>query len=782
MLKKSISLFLSFLMIIGVMTVLPIQTSAEGIDLSDTAVDTGTAQEDASCELADTGVGMDIASIGGMTLEQLKAKFPQNAYWNHKTQSGHGFVGSFTHVGPCNNPDGYSWSPCYSHSSNSIPVGQYDCNEFGGALQCAGFARKIAYDVYGSYYTNWQTGSIWDCKAGDVVTYGVTASNRYGHTLMIIARSGNTVTVGECNYGNRCKITWDRTMSIGAFDGGITRYVAPYALPSFEFEAPVLTSVESVSDGLIVHWNKIKNVPKYTVYYKTDPSQKWTALSTTVANGYRYTKAEYQKTYYFTVRCRNASGEIASDYDHNGISGTYRFVPKITAKAVKGKITLSWDKMPSAAKYRLFIKGGNLTIFTKLADTTNNSFNYTVGQNGVTYTFTVRCIDKNNNYISNYDSKGASAKFIGLVTLLATPTITNLRNTTKGIQLTWGAVKGAAKYCVFVKNGSAWKRICTTAALSYEYTGVKSGNAYTFTVRCISADGKKFTSACSAKGWTVNYIAAPRIAKLQSVTNGVKLTWSKINGAVRYRVFIKTKKGWAALGDATACSYVYKQAKSGTSYIFTVRCVSKDGKAYVSAYNTTGWKTKYQKAVDWSSMYYTFVKNNKNSIRWYDSTYKIYDNIPLALHDFDLNGVPELIIGYPGARLGLTVYTIYGGKVVYAGGIGGKATYYSDNAKYHGLFRNDSWLSGAEGGVYYAQLSKGKLVTTEVETFKYNMTTNKFETTILNKTLHSVSEGCMTTRYYNGYATREPKNGLKLYYWRDIQSKGWNSFIKYYGY
>lgn len=171
---------------------------------------------------------------GGLTLADLKAKFPNGCYWNHIVNSSHRYV-DYEDYGTCNNPDGYTWSPCYSHNANA-PVGQCDCNTFAHAMQCAGFAKKISYDVYGSYPTSWGTTNVWNCKPGDVIHYGVTNENSNGHWVMVIARNGNTLTFGECNantliYGG-CRISWDRTLDIGSLNGQIICYSAPYTLPT----------------------------------------------------------------------------------------------------------------------------------------------------------------------------------------------------------------------------------------------------------------------------------------------------------------------------------------------------------------------------------------------------------------------------------------------------------------------------------------------------------------------------------------------------------------------
>ena len=186
---------------------------------------------------------------------------------------------------------------------------------------------------------------------------------------------------------------------------------------------------------------------------------------------------------------------------------------------------------------------------------------------------------------------------------------------------------------------------------------------------------------------------------------------------------------------------------------------------------------------DWSDMYYHLIVDNNYSIEAddeYNTKITVNSDIPLALHDFDMDGTPELIIGYIGARLGLEVFTILDGNVVYAGGIGGKASFYSDNESYHGIFRNDSWSETQV--LAYTGLSDGKLDQHEVLSGKFNQTTKEFDYSVLDDTLYNVYLDCTTSDSDEISAYRQPKNELKLYYWRDIESDGWDSFVEYYGF
>ena len=51
-------------------------------------------------------------------------------------------------------------------------------------------------------------------------------------------------------------------------------------------------------------------------------------------------------------------------------------------------------------------------------------------------------------------------------------------------------------------------------------------------------------------------LATPKISKAESVYGGVKLTWNKVNGAAKYRVYYKGRKGWTRMVDTTSTSYI----------------------------------------------------------------------------------------------------------------------------------------------------------------------------------------------------------------------------------
>ena len=48
---------------------------------------------------------------------------------------------------------------------------------------------------------------------------------------------------------------------------------------------------------------------------------------------------------------------------------------------------------------------------------------------------------------------------------------------------------------------------------------------YTYTVRCISDDGKSFESGFNPKGLSIRYNQAPKILETNVVNGGIKVIW-----------------------------------------------------------------------------------------------------------------------------------------------------------------------------------------------------------------------------------------------------------------
>ena len=256
--------------------------------------------------------------------------------------------------------------------------------------------------------------------------------------------------------------------------------------------------------------------------------------------------------------------------------------PKISkAESVYGGVKLTWSKVKGAEKYRVYYKGSK--GWTRMVDTTSTSYIDKDVSSGKNYTYTVRCINSSaTKFTSGYNGKGKSIKYV------AAPEISKVESVNGGVKISWNKSNGAEKYRVYYKGSKGWTRLADTTSTAYTDKAVSSGKNYTYTVRCISADAKRFTSGYNGKGKSIKYVAAPKISKTEATYNSVKISWNKSNGAEKYRVYYKGRKGWTRMVDTTSTSYIDKDVSSGRSYTYTVRCINSSATKFTSGYDSKG--------------------------------------------------------------------------------------------------------------------------------------------------------------------------------------------------
>ncbi len=90
-------------------------------------------------------------------------------------------------------------------------------------------------------------------------------------------------------------------------EGLLTKYVA----------APKLTSIEKVSNGITVKWNKVSGATSYRVYRKLKNEKDWTYITSVSSTQYTDKKATKGKTYSYTVKAVNG---YMSGCDSKGLS------------------------------------------------------------------------------------------------------------------------------------------------------------------------------------------------------------------------------------------------------------------------------------------------------------------------------------------------------------------------------------------------------------------------------------------------------------------------------
>ena len=353
-------------------------------------------------------------------------------------------------------------------------------------------------------------------------------------------------------------------------------------------ETPRITESYSDAEGVHIGWQPVENAQTYRVYIMT--TKGWTKLADTEDTSFTDTVVNLGKSYTYTLRCINAAGSFISDYDKNG--ATCKFsgfaTPVITETVSEPEgVRISWDAIDGVPLYRVYYKnrsGG----WTRMGETSDTEFIDEDVAVGASYTYTLRCVNNDGNFISDFDKTGVSCRFDGV----ETPRINALISENEGIRVKWTPISDALTYCVYRMDSDGWNRIAEIKGSEYLDNAIESGKTYTYTLRCMNSMGK-FVSDYVRGGWSREFVNLPTPqVTLESTAEGIRISWDAIEGAPRYRVFYKAKTGWVRLGVTEGTEMMYTDVEPGSSYTFTVRCLGQNDN-YIGDYNHTGFTAVY---------------------------------------------------------------------------------------------------------------------------------------------------------------------------------------------
>ena len=269
------------------------------------------------------------------------------------------------------------------------------------------------------------------------------------------------------------------------------------------------------------------------------------------------------------------------------------------ANTSKG-VLLGWDAVPGATEYVVarMIYGDESTAESVGAGITTNSFLAPLDGlvSGALYEYEVYALKDGVPICDTSDCW----YYVGTTTMNA-PTCT-----AKGLRVTWPKVDWAQKYVVFRHIGTgtpSWKYVTTvtaTSAAAQEYrttstAGLVPGQWYAYTVRAI---GEMDTYGGQPAGRSVRYREPVKTTKLQSISTGVRATFTSVAAGFTYGLYRAPVTG-ETVGSYSLVSTVTNSsvgkdvwitdtsAVSGKKYSYYVRCLSKDKKVPLSSFANT---------------------------------------------------------------------------------------------------------------------------------------------------------------------------------------------------
>ena len=247
--------------------------------------------------------------------------------------------------------------------------------------------------------------------------------------------------------------------------------------------------------------------------------------------------------------------------------------PAVTSATdpASGKIMLKWAAVKNAEKYEVYRSSSKGGLYTKKITTDELGCTDTSAKAGYTYYYKVRAVTADG-------TKGDYSSVVYRTCDCAAPVVKGGNNAATGkVTLTWDKVSGAKEYVVYradYSNGT-YTKMFTTKNTSYTNTTANAGYTHYYKVKAISYKTAYADSAMSNMVTRTCDCAAPVVKIALNSDGHPKLTWDKVTGAEKYRVYRSTDgKNFSYYYTATATYFNNNSATAGTTYYYKVMAVS----------------------------------------------------------------------------------------------------------------------------------------------------------------------------------------------------------------
>ena len=381
-----------------------------------------------------------------------------------------------------------------------------------------------------------------------------------------------------------------------------------------------VTKVKPLGDRVVVYFKNIDDVDGFYIYRKTK-STSWVKAGSADKDADRFEdeRATSGRSYYYCVApyIGNSESEKISTKD----SCYYLQAPQnVEVVNTKDALKVTWDAVGGAEEYDVFRRVGKTGEFV-LAKTvkTDNACEYidkTVKINNICY-YKVQAVSSRGESLES-EITPATMRILSVKGLEA-------KRVAKGIYIEWSNHKHAEDYIVCRKeSGKEWKRIAEIDKREFTDTTVKSGKTYSYAIIPVvdSFEGDIDEDEII----TIKYIAAPAITEITNYKATVKVEWTKVEGAKKYRLQrIVLDDDWNPRGDyktigtvsSSETSFKDTDLVAGRRYRYRVYAIAGDDISVASAsqkniFLATPEITTIGNSYGGVKIYWAQVKNAKN--------------------------------------------------------------------------------------------------------------------------------------------------------------------------
>lgn len=344
--------------------------------------------------------------------------------------------------------------------------------------------------------------------------------------------------------------------------------------------------------SLKLSWKKVSKATAYRVYVYNNSKNKYEYVAKAKSNTYILKNLKSSQKYkikiraYRTVNNKKYFGAYSSVLTTN-TKPTQVINLKVTAQA-DTSLTLSWNKVARATGYKVYLYNETTKKYDEKATVSSNLAKITGLIQSQTYKIRVRAFKT----LNNKKSYGAYSTVISTFTVPSKIYGVKVSSSSiSSIKLTWNSISRVDGYSVYKYNASskAYEKVINTTKNEYEITGLDPATGYNFKVRAYKlSDGIKHYGAYSDILGTATLPNKVTDLKVSGVSeNSIQVTWSKVDKASGYAVYVYNQK-----------SQSFKKYKTTTSNSMKITDLdaARFYKIYVKAYATIDGVNYYSKA------------------------------------------------------------------------------------------------------------------------------------------------------------------------------------------